>query len=180
MNSPFGRLKNCDPPTYQDKLGDLIRVEKPKLVVETGFLLGFGSEHILKALDDNGAGHLYSIDPLDPKHHTNGCITDPSLYDANPLVHPRFTLIRQLSVVALGPLFYERGPFDMFIHDSDHSELCQKFEYQAAWAMVKPGGIIVSDDCFWGDPPHMSWTKFIEKHMVEATVMGNSQWVRRL
>ena len=176
MNSPLGRLKDCAPPTYQDKLADLIRVEKPLIVVETGLDMGFGSEYILKALDDNGKGHLYAIDPMDPNHHSNGCVPDPSLYDANPIIHPRFTLIRQLSIEALVPLFARVGPFDMFIHDSDHSAECQKMECMNAWLMVRPGGLIVFDDPYWGDPPHMTWTRFLEKHDLTANIIGNAQY----
>jgi predicted O-methyltransferase YrrM len=131
-------------------------------------------------LDDCGKGHLYSIDPMDVSHCTNGCVPKPELYDANPIVHPRFTLIRKLSQDALYPLFDEVGPFDIFIHDSDHSEECQTYEFEAAWVMVKTGGIIVSDDCFWGQPPHLAWDKFLTRHGVkERTVMGNAQWIRK-
>lgn len=180
MTSPLGRLKNCPEPTYQDKLADLIRVEKPLIVVETGFCFGFGAEFILKALDDNGAGHLYSIDPMDAAHESNGGIAEPQLYDANPIVHPRFTLIRKLSVNAVAQLWLKSGDFDMFVHDSDHAEECQSFEYKAAWDFVRPGGIIVSDDCYWGEPPHLAWDKFLARHgITERNIIGNAQWVRR-
>lgn len=181
MNSPLGRLKDCPEPTYQDKLADLIRVEKPLIVVETGFCHGFGAEFILKALDDNGAGHLYSIDPMDAAHETNGGIAEPEKYDANPIIHPRFTLIRKLSSDALVPLWGEVGFFDMFIHDSDHAEACQAYEYEAAWNMVKPGGIIVSDDVYWNEPPHMAWDKFLARNgITERNIIGNAQWIRRI
>ena len=139
MNSPLGRLKDCPPPTYQAHVAALIRAMKPSIVVETGLDMGFGAEYILQALDDNGKGHLYSIDPMDASHHSNGCVPDPSLYDANPIIHPRFTLIRQLSIEALIPLFARVGPFDIFIHDSDHSAECQTFEYDATWKTVRHG-----------------------------------------
>lgn len=176
MNSPLGRLKDCDPPTYQDRLADLIRTIRPNIVVETGLCLGFGAEYILRALDDCGKGHLYSIDPMDFNHLSNGCIPRPDEYDANPIIHPRFTLIRKLSQDALEPLFDEVGPFDVFIHDSDHSAECQSFEYEAAWRMVRPGGIIVSDDIAWGNPPHQTWDKFLAWHNLKATIIGNAQF----
>ena len=118
---------------------------------------------------------------MDTSHVTNGCVPNPSLYDSNPIVHPRFTLIRKLSQDALGPLFDEVGLFDMFIHDSDHCEEVQTFEYEAAWRMVRPGGIIVSDDIAWGIPPHRSWHKFLALHSLgeNGNVIGNAQWFRR-
>lgn len=179
MDSPFGRLKNIDPPTYQDKLADLIRVEKPNIVVETGVWEGLGSEYILKALDDNGKGHLYSIDPCDTEYVTNGAKSEASTW-ANPIVHPRYTLIKQLSQDALYPLFYQVGFFDLFIHDSDHSFQCQTNEYERAWEMVRPGGIIASDDVYWSEPPHRAWDLFLERHGIkERTIMGNAQYFRR-
>lgn len=181
MKSPLGRLDTDIKPHYQHLLADVIRREKPNIVVETGTLYGFGSEFILKALDDNGKGRLYSIDPMDPTHHSNGCIGDPEPYDANPIVHPRFTLIRKYSDVALPALFKEVGQFDLFVHDSDHSYDVQTMEYELAWDMVRSGGIIASDDVYWGIPQHHAWEQFLKRHerFGNAVVIGNAQWIRR-
>ena len=40
----------------------MIRRQKPRVVVETGVGAGGTTATILKALRDNGAGHLFSID----------------------------------------------------------------------------------------------------------------------
>ena len=169
MISPLGRLNPPVGPHYQDKLAALIRQEKPRIVVETGLETGFGAEYILKALEDNGHGHLYSIDPA----------LHPEFIRA-PLVHPMFTFIQAKSQDALEPLFKEVGFFDIFVHDSDHGPECQDFEYEAAWRMVRPGGVIASDDCFWGIPPHWTWDKFLARHGITArNIIGNCQWVRR-
>lgn len=180
MISPLGRITTDVQPHYQDKLADLIRQEKPRIVVETGLLDGFGAEYILKALDDNGHGHLYSIDPLDPAHISNGFPGDLA-YLSHPIVHPRFTFMRLYSQVGLPKLFEEVGSFDVFVHDSDHSEECQTFEYEAAWKYVRPGGIIASDDVAWGQPPHRAWWKFRERHGIPDSsdiVIGNARYFR--
>jgi predicted O-methyltransferase YrrM len=180
MKSPMGRITLDVPPHYQDKLAALIRSERPGVVVETGTWDGLGAEFILQALDDNQWGRLFSIDPMDPKHESNGVMGRPDMWEKHPIVHPRFTQIRKYSHDALEPLFAEVGSFDMFIHDSDHSYQVQTFEYESAWRMVRPGGIIVSDDCFWGTPPHHAWDKFLERHGVtRRTIIGNAQWIRR-
>lgn len=182
MKSPLGRIEGNFQPHYQDKLGDLIRTFKPEIVVETGVWEGLGSEYILKALDDNGSGVLYSIDPMDPEHLSNGMETEAvggarSLYEDHPIIHPRFTLIRAMSQDALRPLLDKTGPWDMFVHDSDHGEACQTFEYEFAWEAVRPGGIIVTDDPFWGIPCHWAWNRFLERHNIAgATVMGGAQY----
>lgn len=182
MKSPLGRFDYSLAPHYQDKLADLIRAEKPNIVVETGVWEGLSTEFILKALDDNGRGKLYSIDPMDPNHITNGAAGPRPDYDGNPIVHPRFTLIRQKSTESMTDLFWETGPWDFFLHDSDHSEFCQTAEYEMAWQYVRSGGIIASDDIFWGSPPHMAWSKFLIRHDVPLNavyVMGNAQWMRK-
>lgn len=181
MISPLGRLKTTVP-TYQDKLADLIRQEKPNIVVETGVWEGLSAEYILKALDDNGKGHLYSIDPLDVEQQFNGTRGKPELFFDNPIVHPRFTLIRKYSQDALEPLFEQVGSFDFFLHDSDHSEECQDYEFEAAWRYVRPGGIIAADDTAWGQPPHKAWWKFMARHGIPANsdmVIGNARYFRR-
>ena len=180
MISPLGRLTLAARPHFQDKLADLIRQEKPDIVVETGVSEGLSTEYILSALDANGRGHLYSIDPMDETQQFNGTQGNPKLFFDNPIVHPRWTLIRKYSQAALDPLYEEIGPFDFFLHDSDHSEKCQSFEYEAAWAMVRSGGIIASDDCFWGTPPHCAWDNFLQRHGITARhIIGNAQFIRK-
>lgn len=170
MISPLGRLNSITGPHYQDRLAALIRQEKPGIVVETGLETGFGAEFILKALDDNGHGRLWSIDPaLHPD------------FVRVPLIHPRFTFIQKRSQDALEPLYKEVGPFDVFVHDSDHSYEVQSWEFEAAWKMVRPGGIIASDDVYWEIPPHHAWEKFLARHdmLGKATIIGNAQFIRR-
>lgn len=172
MKSPLGRLDVAIGPHYQDRLSVIIRQEKPRVVVETGVETGFGAEYILQALDANGMGKLYSIDPAGFNY--------PTGVSAPPILHPRFTLIQKRSQDALQPLFEKVGPFDFFIHDSDHSFECQTYEYNAAWDMVRPGGIIASDDPFWGMPPHRAWDNFLIKHgITQRNIAGNAQWIRK-
>lgn len=168
MNSPLGRLKGCPPPHYQDRLANVIRHHKFKVIVETGLETGFGAEHILKALDDNGEGRLYSIDPYPHKKFTD-----------DPIIHPRFNFIQKRSQDALEDLFTEVGPFDLFVHDSDHSYGCQTFEYECAWRMVRSGGGIASDDVYWEIPPHHAWEGFLKRHGMfgHAMIIGNAQWI---
>lgn len=182
MKSPLGRLTLNAPPHYQDKLADLIRQEKPEIVVETGIWEGLSTEYILKALDDNGKGHLYSIDPMDPKQEFNGTIGNPELFLDNPIVHPRLTWVRMYSQVGIEHVFREVGMFDFFLHDSDHSEACQEVEFESAWNYVRSGGIIAADDIAWGTPPHRAWFKFRARHGIPDSadvVIGNARYFRR-
>jgi hypothetical protein len=178
--SPLGRLtmgkEICGPHHYQPELSKIIRQERPKIVVETGLQSGYSSEHILVALDDLGAGHLYSIDPIPEPCHC-------------PLVHPRFTHIIARSQDALKPLYEKVGQFDFFIHDSDHEHECMSFELEAAWEYVRDGGIIAGDDLTWGTPPHNAWPQFLARHgippwdpSIDGPVVhkaGAALWFRR-
>lgn len=104
------------------------------------------------------------------------------MYFAHPIVHPRFTFIRKYSTEALEPLFKEVGPFGLFVHDSDHNFETQTFEYESAWRMVRPGGIIASDDILWGDPPHQAWAKFLARHNISPSsvrMIGNAAYFRK-
>lgn len=166
MKSPMGRLDVQVGPHFQDKLAELVKQLKPKIMVETGLETGFGAEYYLQAMDEVGVGHLYSIDP---QPHWK--------FTANPIVHPRFTLIKKRSQDALEDLFKEIGQFDVFLHDSDHGPECQKFEYDCAWRMVRSGGIIASDDPWWGMPPHRTWIDFCKSHGVEQPfIIGNAMY----
>jgi hypothetical protein len=130
---------------FQSGFADLIREMKPSIVVEAGVHTGTSSLFILQALEDNGIGTLYSIDP-DPKIEFK---------------HPRWKLIRKLSVDAMPQIYEKTGPWDVFLHDSDHSVGCMTMEFELAWDFVRPGGIIASDDYTWGE--HKAWQRFIER-----------------
>ena len=137
-NSPMGRMMD-HPDHYQSLLGEIIARERPRVMIETGVESGYSTEHFLAAMDRAGIGHLFSCDP-----------TPSGFYDANPIVHPRFTFIRKTSQEALPEIFSKMGPFDIFLHDSDHSWECQIWEFEFAWNHTRSGGIIASDDTGWG------------------------------
>jgi len=162
------------PDHFQRLLGEVIRNEKPVIMIETGVESGYSTEHYLVAMDAVGVGHLYSCDPA------------PSgFYDAYPIEHPRFTFIREPSYTALDKIFKEAGRVDLFLHDSDHSFGCQSWEFEWAWKHVRSGGIIASDDVGWSDTtpdkPHNAWPLFLERHGLKgrSVKINNAEWVRK-
>ena len=38
------------------------------------------------------------------------------------------------------------GTIDSFMHDSEHSAECMRFEYEQAWPALRDGGVLLSDD----------------------------------
>jgi predicted O-methyltransferase YrrM len=165
------------PSHYQPELADLIKRERPAIMIETGVESGYSTEHFLTAMDAVGVGHLFSCDPA------------PSgFYVAYPIVHPRFTFIQKASQEALDEIFKATGRVDLFLHDSDHSWECQTFEYEWAWQHVRAGGIIASDDTGWGylipgfgAVAHHAWDQFLDRHGLTGkdTAINNARWVRK-
>ena len=102
----------------------LVRAVKPRFVVETGIHQGLGSLMLLRALERNAEegseGRLVSID-LDPE---SGWLVPEHLRD-------RWTpVFGDIEADLEGALSGER--VDVFIHESDHNEPLQRFEFSTA------------------------------------------------
>lgn len=120
----------------------LVRLLKPRVIVETGVADGVTSSYILRALEDNGEGRLYSIDlpsGLLPEGRSPGWIVDEAL-------RKRWDLRVGDAAELLPPLLAELGEIDMFLHDSLHTYAHMTLEYRVAWPRLKPGGLFLSHD----------------------------------
>lgn len=146
---------------FHQHLYDLVLREKPTVMVETGYANGLSAMHILAAMDLNGIGTLYSVES----------------FTFQDVFHPRLIYKRGLSRDVLPTI---PGPWDCFLHDSDHSYANQVFEFSYAWRVLKPGGILIADDWEWGTPIHHAWRDFIKDvECSERETMGSAQWVRK-
>jgi hypothetical protein len=142
----------------------LVRKLRPSVIVETGVCNGVSTLFILKALDENGNGRLYSVDyPYradesldefrDDTFGQYGGAAIPS--DKGPgwiipeNLRGRWELRLGKSQVQLPPLLEELQEVDLFIHDSEHSHPCMMFEYEIVWHKMRNGGVILSDDISW-------------------------------
>jgi len=130
-----------------------VRLARPESVVETGTYNGTYSTFILLGLRDNGRGRLVSLDlparvpiahaidhPL-PAGREPGWIVPDELRD-------RFELALGDARRTLPPTLERLGTIDLFLHDSLHTTRHMLFEYRQAWARLRPGGLLVSDDPF--------------------------------
>lgn len=120
----------------------LCRALKPKTVIETGVAYGITTAYLLKAMECNCHGHLWSIDlpPLAPG-------AEESVGRAIPeYLRSRWTLYRGKSVRILPDLARKVSPVDMFIHDSLHTYRNELFEFETVWPHLVSGGILVADD----------------------------------
>jgi predicted O-methyltransferase YrrM len=145
----------------------LIRKFQPKVVVETGVFYGNSSYHILKALQENNKGSLYSIDL--PAYKEKGGYYDENPYkneeernaslpegkEAGFLVPEylknRWELILGDAKNELPKLFKKLDSIDMFLHDSLHSYENMVFEFDLALQKLKNEGFIFSDNIDWNN-----------------------------
>ena len=120
----------------------IIRGLRPTLAIETGVCYGVTSACLLQAMQQNGTGHLHSIDlpPLakNADKFVGALIPDP--------LRSRWTLHRGNAQRLLPPLLRQLGPIDFFLHDSLHTYEHMKLEFAAGWAALRPGGLLMSDD----------------------------------
>lgn len=150
---------------FHEQLYQLVLQEQPAVMVETGYATGLSAMHILAAMDINGIGKLYSVE----------CFTNQDIW------HPRFQYCRGLSHAQLPNIARATPAWDMFLHDSDHEAQCQNFEYQCAWEKLRKGGVLITDDAEWGNPPHFTWKKFLAAHPhTDLTTIGCAQWCRKI
>ncbi len=122
----------------------LIRLERPRIVVETGTHDGLGTALMVAALVRNAQeghpGELHSFD-IDP---AAGWLTEGQPAD-------RFTLhrgdIRETLPAVLGA-----SAIDMFVHDSLHTYEQERFEYRFALDHRAVRIVLVSDNARTGSP----------------------------
>jgi hypothetical protein len=135
----------------------LVRALRPATVVETGGTPGKSTAFILRALDRNGLGHLYTIDLPPPPAATGSAVDRGAWHAERPpglgsgwvvpeWLRARHTLLVGPSERLLPGLLARLGRLDLFFHDSDHSYANMRAEYEAAAARLAPGGVLASDD----------------------------------
>src|SRR5438132_3165139 len=137
----------------------VLRKVRPRVAVETGVANGFSTAFSLLALQQNGDGHLHSVDlprevGLDYEPGTfyegEGRAGIPTGSQPGWLIpaelKERWTLVLGRTQEELPPLLERLGTIDSFMHDSEHSFDCMWFEFNEAWPRLAPGGVLLSDD----------------------------------
>ena len=125
----------------------LCRIIKPKNVVETGVAYGLSSSYILKALETNNSGTLYSIDSIFRPWQNEDMIGA-----AIPqYLRHRWNLHLGKSSEKLEKIFDNLDGVNIFIHDSLHTYKNMMFEFELAETNLSDSGIILSDDVLDND-----------------------------
>lgn len=145
VNGPlFPNFYNSGP-RFLDFLEKVVLQFEPQVVVETGVAHGLSTKRILDAFEQRSnqiSGskmHLHSID-IDTR-------TKHSFLEADR----RWSFHLLSENQTLDKILADIGPFDMFVHDSDHGYENQFREYSVAWELLNPGGVLLSDDVNWSN-----------------------------
>jgi len=142
----------------------LIRVLRPRNVLETGVYYGGNSAFALLALARNRRGRLISIDYPDSqiRREKNSSaarhpfVGESELYDADlapgfivpDFLRGRWQLILGNSLRVI-PRLKQR--FDLYLHDSDHSMGFLRRELAAATLRLSPRAALLVDDIDWSN-----------------------------
>lgn len=168
---PVAKHGSYEQSILRDKPGTLffyalVRASSPAVVVETGTSRGATTSRILAALDQNGFGLLYSVDiPA-----SAGKLTMPETVRPDLVGHLIPEKFRARWSLAVGdakevlPRLLLAHKADMFVHDSLHTRTHMAFEYAVARALMRPDGVIVSDDILWNS----AWWQFVETHSLPS------------
>lgn len=164
----------------------LIRLLKPATVIETGGTPGNSSAFILRAMDKNQYGELFTIDlpPTDtmgeyegqgdwlhrgmPSGQESGWAIPDGLRHRH---HQRLGDAKDL----LPAILKEVNSVEVFIHDSDHSYEHMKWEFSTAWPHIAPGGVLLSDDI----DTNTAFEEFAATHSLKSLRAGGMGGVRK-
>ena len=140
-DAPFNSRHNGD--FYLGRLCyALTRIRRPRTIVETGVCYGVTTSFILKALEVNGTGELYSID-LPPL----GKDADQFVGRLIPQrLRGKWTLNRGSSKAVMPGVIGQIGQVDFFIHDSLHTYRNIRWELETVTPYLAPNAMVVTDD----------------------------------
>jgi predicted O-methyltransferase YrrM len=132
----------------------LCRAVKPAVVVETGVASGTSSSYILRALDKNAQGKLYSIDVPWYTVSQNWKGAFPNGVNPNPIelqsgwiipdyLRDRWELTMGLTSEKLPAVLKKAGKVDVFFHDSEHSYENMAREFKTIWPGLRKKGVML-------------------------------------
>jgi len=135
----------------------LIRLHKPKVVVETGVGQGVSTTFLLKGLHDNGNGQLFSIDlPFYEEGSNRSILPSDEIYPipkglrsgwmVPDNLHDRWELLQGNTRDLLGPLLGRLGSVDLFLQDDLHEYRHMLSEFRMVWRYVSEEGMMLSHD----------------------------------
>jgi predicted O-methyltransferase YrrM len=120
----------------------LARIRRPSVIVETGVCYGVTSAFLLKAIQVNGNGVLHSID-LPPLGKAADDFVGRLVV---PELRANWKLHRGRSQDLLPGIVHEKGPVDLFVHDSLHTYRNMRREFEIVTPNLAADGVLIADD----------------------------------
>jgi predicted O-methyltransferase YrrM len=158
LNSKILIMPSSRNESFYIPLYAIIRLLKPKTVVETGIHRGVSSLFILQALEDNEDGNLHSIDLPHAEYKINEKKVKKSTLSVTKIgicvtakLQKRWTKILGDSKIELPDLLQKLKTINLFLHDSNHSYEHMMFEFRTVWPHLSTGGILFADDINWNN-----------------------------
>lgn len=128
------------------RLYALVRKLEPDTVVETGVCNGVSTYIILQAPEENGHGHLHSVDYPDPDRIPEG--KEPGWIIPEELRH-RWSLTKGISQDELPGVVAALDEIHLFLHDTAASVFGE--ELDIVWPKLVSNGMITADDVHQSD-----------------------------
>jgi len=157
------------PPMDLKTLYALVWAYEPRIVVETGTASGMSATAILSYLTTRDDTRLYTIDVEGPKRDDYGFLI-PQAFRS----HVEIRLQKDEPI--LPALLEELGQVDLFYHDSVHTVQHMRWEYEAAWPYIRPGGCLASHDVFM-TTAFDDFRKAHAQHIAGGGTVGNFGFV---
>ena len=140
----------------------IVRAFKPNIMVETGGTPGKSTAFILRAMERNQCGHLYTIDLPPGKDNNKQLNIFESYHEFMPSgalsgwVVPEYLRERHTQLIGasrehLPSLLEQVSDIDVFLHDSDHSYENMTWEFETAYSALGREGLLLSDDVLAND-----------------------------
>jgi predicted O-methyltransferase YrrM len=138
LGALYPKFYDTNPKTLS-LLEELISLQKPQIIVETGIANGASTRTILAALERKqlSGARLFS------------CDIDETVATLDLKENPQFVFVHIKSKEDFSNLVNRLDSIDFFYHDSDHSYSYQLFEYSTIWQKLSDGGVLMSDDINW-------------------------------
>lgn len=156
------QLAIADGHRFQEKLGELVKEHRFANIMEIGS--GVSSLFILQAFDDAEInGHLHSI--------------DTAMWYPHEIVHSRFNPIRGKSIDMMLESFQKYGAFDLILSDGCHEVKDMTYEYEFAFAILKPNGYLIADDTSFGN--NGAWENFLANHDLKEDFFGDARIIQK-
>jgi hypothetical protein len=143
----------------------LIRLHRPKIIVETGVGQGVSTAFILKGVHDNEEGQLFSIDlPFYEESEHNRLRPIPDGISLIPkglqpgwmipdYLRDRWELLQGDSRDLLIPLINRIDRINLFLQDDLHTYKHMLWEFRTVWPHISEDGLLLSHD--WEKNPSL-------------------------